>query len=144
VSPEVEARHFERLQNAAAVRAQQAIKQAAINLVLDDPRRSSPEFAAQAVHWAQAAAGQEAGEDEDAKWMREQAVFAAALIAMRDGDTELRSREREWAHQVFSEALLTPEDPVHRFRAGVRFNSVAIASRDLTQCFRRRRLAGRT
>jgi hypothetical protein len=127
VSPEAEARHFERLQNAAAVRTQQANVQAAINLALEDPKRSSPEFAAQAVAWAQAADARQPDDDNDAQWMREQAVLAAAMIAMRDGDAPLRSRARAWAHQVFSKALLVPEDPAHRFRAGVRFNPVAIA-----------------
>jgi hypothetical protein len=66
-------------------------------------------------------------EDKDEIWMREQAVVSAATIAMRDGDAELRARHQAWAHGVFAQALRTKEDPVHRFRSGLRYNPVAIA-----------------
>ena len=59
--------------------------------------------------------------------MREQAVVSAATIAMRDGDAELRTKHQAWAHSVFAQALRTKEDPVHRFRSGLRYNPVAIA-----------------
>ena len=98
----------------------------AIGLALDDPSRSSPEFAAAAVAWAQGLVPSSADDDADAKWMREQAIVSAAMIAMRDGDVELRTLHRAWADLMFAQALQTKEDPAHRFRAGLRFNPSAI------------------
>ena len=59
--------------------------------------------------------------------MRKEAVLSAAMIAMRDGDAELRSQNAAWAHEIFNQALQTKDDPAHRFRAGLRFNPIAIA-----------------
>ena len=99
----------------------------ALGVVLENPSRSSPKFAAAAVEWAQSATATPKNEDEDDGRMREQAVVTAAMIAMRDGDAELRARHAEWARSVFAQALQTKEDPVHRFRSGLRFNPIAIA-----------------
>jgi hypothetical protein len=49
------------------------------------------------------------------------------MIAMRDGDAELRSQHAVWAHNIFIEALQTKDDSVYRFRPGLRFNPIAIA-----------------
>jgi hypothetical protein len=46
---------------------------------------------------------------------------------MRDGDDELRDRNRGWADEVFAAALTGPEDPGRRFRSGLRHNPPAIA-----------------
>ena len=59
--------------------------------------------------------------------MRKEAVFSAAMIAMRDGDAELRSRHAVWAHTIFAQALQSKDDAGHRFRPGLRFNPIAIA-----------------
>jgi hypothetical protein len=120
--PEVERRHFERLQENARERQTTANMQAAIGLALDDPSRSSPAFAAQAVAWAQGVTPVSPEDEADAAWIRKEAVFSAAMIAMRDGDAELRSRHAAWAHQIFAQALQTKDDSVHRVRAGLRFN----------------------
>jgi hypothetical protein len=94
VPPEAERRHFERLQNDARERQTTASMEASIGLVLEDPSRSSSAFAAQAVTWAQAAPPSSPDDDADAEWMRKEAVFSAAMIAMRDGDAELRCDTR--------------------------------------------------
>lgn len=133
VSPEAERLHLARLQEAVQVRQTEANMQAAVMLALDDPSRSSPQFAASAVEWAQRATvipkseDADQGRDKDEDWMLEQAVVTAAMIAMRDGDVELRVRHRDWAHSVFTQALRTKEDPVLRFRSGLRYNPIAIA-----------------
>jgi len=127
VAPEAEDRHLAPLQEAAQGRLADANMQSALGVVLENPSRSSPRFVAAAVEWAQSATVTPKNEDANEDWMREQAVVAAAMIAMRDGDAELRTRHAEWARSVFAQALQTKENPVHRFRSGLRFNPIAIA-----------------
>ena len=126
-SPETENRHLSALQEGARERLEDNKMQAAIGLALEDPSRSSPKFAAQVVKWAQSATAAPKSEDIDENWMREQAVVTASMIAMRDGDTELRAQHAAWARSVFDQALQTKEDRVYRFRSGLRFNPIAIA-----------------
>lgn len=59
--------------------------------------------------------------------MREQAILAAAMSAMRDGDDILRRDSAEWAQGVFAQALSQQVDHVHRVRGGLRYNPPAIA-----------------
>ena len=49
------------------------------------------------------------------------------MIAMRDGDAELRSQHAAWARSTLTEALQSKDDPAHCFRTGLRFNPAAIA-----------------
>jgi len=125
--PGAERQHFERLQENGRERQTAASMQASIGLALEDPSRSSPAFAAQAIAWAQDVAPSLPDDDTDAEWMRKEAIYSAAMIAMRDGDAELRSRQAVWARGIFTQALQTKEDPAHRFRSGLRFNPIAIA-----------------
>jgi hypothetical protein len=126
VPPESESRHIAPLQEALQDRLMESNMQAAIGLVLEDRSKSSPKFAATAVEWARRAADlPKDGTDKD--WMREQAVITAAMIAMRDGDADLRVRHEAWAREVFAQALETKKDPAHRIRSGLRFNPIAIA-----------------
>ena len=58
---------------------------------------------------------------------RDLAKIAAAVVAMRDGDEELRSRHRDWARSVFLEAL-TAETPDRLIpESNVGSNPVAMA-----------------
>jgi hypothetical protein len=125
--PEAERQHFECLQESAREERTTASVRAAIDRVLENPSRSSSAFAASAVAWAQGVGPISSEDDPDAAWMREQAVFSAAMIAMRDGDAELRARHAGWARSVFAQALQSKDDTAHRFRAGLRFNPMAIA-----------------
>src|SRR5690606_13033204 len=100
--------------------------QLALGGALDEPSRSSPGFAAAAVEWAQSAEVSHKGEGDEV-WMREQAIQAAAMIAMRDGDAELRAAHAKWARRIFASALEAQPNDVHRFRSGLRFNPIAIA-----------------
>ncbi len=127
VSPDAERRHLAALQDAVRDKHADTNMQFALGAALENPSRSSPKFAAAAVEWAQSATATPKNEDVDEDWMREQAVVTAAMIAMRDGDAELHARHAEWARSVFAQALQTKEDPVHRFRPGLRFNPIAIA-----------------
>lgn len=127
VPPQAESRHLEALQEASQDRFADSNMQAALGLALDDPSRSSPELAAAGAAWGQRVTARptDGGTDEDR--MREQAVVAAAMIAMRDGDAELRARQEAWARSIFAQALQTKDDPVHRIRSGLKFNPIAIA-----------------
>lgn len=135
VPPETERQHLEDLQDATQGRWDDANMQAGVMLAMEDPSRSSAQFAAAAVEWAQRVmatpkneeADKEGDDDQDEDWMREHAVISAATIAMRDGNAELRMKHEAWAHGVFAQALREKEDTVHRFRSGLRYNPIAIA-----------------
>jgi len=126
-SPPTERDHFAALQSDVPDRLADTNMQAALGNVLDDASKSSAKLAAVAAAWGQSpvATTKKQGADDD--WMREQAVFAAALVVMRDGDAELRRRHATWARDLFAQALQSKDDPVHRVRAGLRFNPIAMA-----------------
>lgn len=125
VSPEAERMHLEALQAESAPMNVDTNMQLALNAALDDRSRSSPEFAAAAVKWAQSTTDSQGSLDEAR--MRDQAIVAAAMIAMRDGDAELRASQVEWAREIFATVLGAKTDPAPRFRDGLQFNSAAIA-----------------
>ncbi|MEN3312812.1 MAG: hypothetical protein V7645_2141 [Actinomycetota bacterium] len=148
VSPKAEKRRLECLQEESQDRFTNSNMQTILALALD-PVRSSFELAAAVVNWAHrvTATAKDGGTDEDPiredggadedpidedggaheERMREEAVITAAMIAMRDGDGDLRARQRDWARSVFVQALQTKDDPSHRVRPGLRFNPIAIA-----------------
>ena len=126
VVPEAERRHMERLQSARSDPSTGLRFQLAISVALED-RRSTPEFAASAAEWAQRPAVPPADGEEDASGLQEQAVVAAAMIAMRDVTGEQRTRYRSWAMGVFRAAVQVEDDPVTRAREGLQFNPTAIA-----------------
>lgn len=133
VPPESERKHVEALQDGQKDRLDDVNMQAGVMLALDDPSRSSPQFAAAAVEWAQRVTAisktEDAGEGEDQgeDFLQDHALVSAAMIALRDGDDELRARHQAWALGVFAEALRAKDDPVIRFRPGLRHNPIAIA-----------------
>ena len=127
VSPAEEEQHFESLQEASKDRFTDTNMQAAISLATEDPSRTSPEFLKEAIEWAIDLANGQRSDELDEDGMHEQAVVTAAMIAMRDGDEELRSKYSDWARKIFEKAIQTEEDSVHRFRSGLLYNPVAIA-----------------
>jgi hypothetical protein len=127
VSPEAESRHFASLQKSSQNRVSDDNMQVALGLALEDPSQSSPEFAEAAVKWAQTSVALPEKSDNDEGWIREHAIITAAMIAMRDGDSELRKQHAEWARKIFAQALQTKKDLVHQIRLGIRFNPIAIA-----------------
>jgi hypothetical protein len=136
VSPEDEDRHLAVLREASRDRFSDANMQAALSLALEDPSRSSADLVAAAVEWAQRATTKPKSEDKDEDWMCKGAALTAAMIAMRDGDAELRTRHEAWARGVFAEALQSKDDPVYRFRGRLRFNPIAIAFVGMTHVAR--------
>ncbi|HEY0872845.1 MAG TPA: hypothetical protein VGD94_05185 [Vicinamibacterales bacterium] len=127
VAPEAERRHMERLQSARGDRSTGVNFQLAISAALEDPRRSTPEFAASAAEWAQRPAAPPADDEENDSGLQQQAVVGAAMIAMRDLTREQRTHYRSWAMAAFSTALQGEDDPVTRAREGLKFNPAAIA-----------------
>lgn len=124
VPPPEESRHLAALQAERIGGNANTSMQLALANALDRP--CTPEFAADAIKWAQSASAKKDSAD-DSGWMREQAIVSAAMIAMRDGDAEVRAANVEWARGVFTSAMQRDADPAHRFRSGLRFNPVAIA-----------------
>lgn len=127
IPPPAEAAHFAVFEKTIRNNAETANMQVYLGLILDDPSRSSPEAAATAVRWAKNNQSTPKDGEEDTAWMHEQAILAAAMSAMRDGDDTLRRESAEWAQGVFAQALSKEEDHVHRVRRGLRFNPPAIA-----------------
>lgn len=127
VPPPAEAAHFAAFEETVRNNAETTTMQAYLGLILDDPSRSSPEATAAAVRWAQDNESTQDDGKEDAAWVREQAILAAAMSVMRDGDDTLRRESADWAQGVFAQAFAQEEDRVHRVRGGLRFNPPAIA-----------------
>lgn len=136
VSPPEEAQHLAALQEAGRDRSAEVNAPISISNAVDDPARSSSQFAAEAVKWAQSSAATKKTDDPDGNWIRDEAVISAAMIAMRDGDSDLRVKHRDWARGIFTRALQSKEDTVHRNREGMRFNPIAIAFAGLIHMLR--------
>ncbi|OGR28003.1 MAG: hypothetical protein A2X58_14755 [Nitrospirae bacterium GWC2_56_14] len=124
-SPPDEEQHFAALQRSAQDNFADINMQTSLPVALEDPSRSSQDFAAKAVEWAQASVP-EAGREDDAL-TREQGIISAALIAMRDGAAELRSRHEGWAREIFLQALKATKDPYRHYPPGLSYNPIATA-----------------
>ena len=127
VSPESEKQHFLRLNQAVEESRNSTDMHLHLSVVVDDPSRSSAEFAAAAFEWAVNVDKNTLQENSEDSSSHEQDIVTVAMIAMRDGNTELREKCADWAHKVFTAALKAEADSVHRFRSGIRFNPCAIA-----------------
>ena len=126
VSPTAESEHLKPLQDASRERHANANMQQAIRIALNNPARSSQAFAAAAVKWAKEVKDKPT-ENETEQRMREEAIVTAAAIAARDGGQELIAENGDWIRKTFDQAFKGKNDPVHRMRAGLQFNPIAIA-----------------
>jgi hypothetical protein len=97
-----------------------------IRIVLNNAGRSSAVFASAAVKWAQEVVNNPA-RNETEQWMREEAIVSAAMIAARDGGTDLIATHGDWIRETFRGAFDAKHDPAHRMRDGLQFNPIAIA-----------------
>lgn len=133
ISPAAEQNHLQALRDAAAAESSDFAMQSAITLGIDNPSRFSPDQLQAAVAWANGPAPEPtASTDDDSNDalpnMRREAVLAAAMMVMRDGDASLRDTRGDWARALLQDALASDgHDPVHQIRAGLRFNPIAIA-----------------
>ena len=132
VPPEAERLHMERLQRVRSDSSNTVNMRLTISAVLDNPAQSSAEFAQRAAEWAQASTPAQSADGNADPDMHKQAIVGAAMIVMRDGTPESRDRHRGWAQSAFAAALRTEDDPVHRFRDGLKCNPMAMAFAGMT------------
>jgi len=135
VPPDEETQHLKPLQD--EIREQQAnnAMEARIRIALNESSRSSPAFAAAAIEWAKKQPTMknkdqdDGGESDDdhGRSMREETIVTAAMIAARDGGPELIATHEAWIRDTFVRVQNGKNDPVHRVRAGLQFNPMAIA-----------------
>ena len=127
VCPPEEMEHLERLKLAAAPTMADRDMQLRLPAAVEEKSHSSSKFASQAMEWVLRLAPATVGDGGEETERRNLARTAAAVVAMRDGDEDLRMRHREWAWGVFLEALTA--ETGSRFVPGlnVRFNPVAMA-----------------
>ena len=133
VSPETESRHLQPLQEAARERQADDAMWMRIGVALNRPERSSAKFAAAAIEWARkqpTVVNKGIADDDDFDHkgsMRKETLVTAAMIAARDGGAELIAIHETWIRETFVQALKGKHDSVHRVRAGLQFNPIAIA-----------------
>ena len=139
MAPASESANLKPLQDASRERQTNGQMRQYIGIALMNPARSSPDFAAAAVKWAEEVKDKPV-ENETEQRMREEAIVTAAAIAARDGAPELISEKGVWIRETFTGAFKGENDPVHRSRAGLQFNPMAIAFFG-TVCLLRQRLA---
>ena len=141
VSPQEEADHVAALSAAVDARITSTNICSALLIAVDNSSKSSSELAAQGVVWAQGELGRpkrgDVKEDDDEDdVLNGEGIRAAALIALRDGDDELRRAHGTWAEKVLLEALESSDDFAQRLRTGVKYNPIAMAFAGLTQLYR--------
>jgi len=111
VAPAAETEHLRPLQEAIQERNANAQMEAAIRTALNDAAQSSVAFAVTAIKWAQGA-GNKPAESETAQSMRDEAIVTAALIAARDGGSDVISEQGKWMRETFARVFKEPHDPV--------------------------------
>ena len=94
-SPDIEKQHLKLQRDDLDRQYSELNLQSTIKLAVRNRKLSSPEFAAAATTWARG----KSSTMED-HWI----VVAAAALAMRDGDDDLRRRNESWAVEVFEDA----------------------------------------
>ena len=136
VSPKNEADHIERLQAESSNRFTEMNITSLLYSALDDPSRSSPELAERGVAWAKEALSVALDEDDD-ETLRNNAIRAAALIALRDGGDDVREKHAHWAEQVLMNAKTASDNGSSRMRRELSFNPLATAFVGITELYRR-------
>ena len=127
VSPPEEMEHLERLRATASPTMADRNMQLSLPAAVEEKSLSSSEFASQAMGWVLRPAPPELDGDGEDGGHRNLAIVAAAVVAMRDGDEDLRVRHREWARGVFLEALTAQMGTRFVPESNIRYNPVAMA-----------------
>jgi hypothetical protein len=126
-SPAAESEHLQSLQDDKfRERRARETMQMQIRAALNDPSLSSPSFAATAVEWAQKAAVEPVGGDDDRDGMRRDTIVIAALVGVRDGGAALIEKHEAWMRESFLGALKSQKDPVWGVQTGLQFNPLAM------------------
>ena len=119
VAPEAEDRHLARLESQSRSEIDNVNLRAAIMLAVEDATKSFPDLAAAAVKWAQ----QAPDDSPDHRWI----TTASALLVVRDGDDDLRTRHEEWARLAFADATRKDLNPLYEAAHTLNLNPPAIA-----------------
>lgn len=120
--PPDELAHFEPMQARVASDNTDLAYTTKISSLIDHPKNSSVELAAALQAWAE-----EKSSAREIPEQLDQVLVGAAMIAMRDGDPQMRANKRDWAEQQFSRAVGGKPDVGGRMRAGMLYNPVAMA-----------------
>ena len=136
IVPVEEDEHFERLSAVVPPSLADQHMQFAVRAAMLDPGRSSPEFVAEAVDWARRPVSPTDHDAWDNADLRNLAIIAAAVIAMRDGSEEVRAGHLEWARRLFVEALTAETGGRIVPGTNIQFNPVAMAFMGMVHIFR--------
>ena len=136
VSPPQEMEHLEKLKAVASPTIAHRDMQFALLAAVEEPSRSSSEFASRAMDWVLRPAPPTDDDGGADTWRRDLAKTAAAVVAMRDGDEELRARHRDWARGIFLEALAAERADRLSPESNVGSNPVAMAFVGITNLLR--------
>jgi hypothetical protein len=141
--PQSEIDHLAPYQAEAQERLLETHIQSAAATILEDPSRGSPKITNVLTEWAMARSlpvvAEGYGEDRDlSAWAIAEAMTNIAMIAMRDGDSELRQKAREWAQGVFEQRLAQASDRGGGPLTRLQFNPHAIAFAGLAYSLRDR------
>ena len=124
--PQAESDHLKPLQDAQLEKTTEAQIQWSLGIAVDNPSRSSPAFAEKALIWA-LGAQEDATDDEHTVKMKKEAIITAAMVAVRDGDDDLTTRNIDWIRLTFKSTLDKDDDRCGSLREGLRYNPIAIA-----------------
>ena len=136
VPPSGEKKHLDRLRASTSPSFVDQDMQFAILDAVDNPSRASSELASKAMDWVLRPTPPTVDKDWDRAGHRHLATIAAAVIAMRDGDDDLRDRHCTWARDVFLKALTDGTDNRLVPESNIRFNPVAMAFIGIVQLLR--------
>jgi hypothetical protein len=126
VSPPAECEHLKPLQAELREPVANLTMEISIRAALNSASGSSTAFAAAAVKWAQAAASRPT-KNEAEQLPREEAIVSAAVLAARDGSSDLVATHGSWIRDTFGRVLKAKEDLAYRMAEGLQHNPIAIA-----------------
>lgn len=139
VAPPEEEEHVARLQAERASDAADFQIDAAIQVVLDDSDRSSPDLVKRMVDYAKRLKIKVEESEEDDLRSRTHTIVSAAMIAARDSSDEFLGENEDWIREIFSDAFaIEDRTGVASIRQGIRYNPVAIATLGLIHLWRRK------
>lgn len=121
VHPENERKHLQRLTASQAENNISSFMSLIVTSAVEREERLSNEELMQAVDWCQ---DNTIAPNDNENWLP---VVSAAMLLMRDGQSDLKLKHLEWAKSVFSKTPGCTVDDVHRHREGLMFNPKAIA-----------------
>lgn len=148
VSPTSEQTHFKALQDAVATTSSDFAMQSAIKMAMDDPSRFTVDQLEAVLAWAshphsESPAPSDSESDDVSLSMRQEAVLAAAMMTMREGNAALLTEHGDWARSKLRDAVMSDNrDPVLLARSGLHFNPVAIGYTGLIYALTHRNTPG--